>query len=293
MTDIEEVTGLTKGRSDRDAAAFFALAFAWSWVAWVPLIWLTPSDGVRTLLVVVGSFGPSAAALFLLVRRHGSGAAARWIAEVFTWTCPPRLWVATLVGPAAVILTAVGISTIFGSPVGGWQDPSRLYLVVPVFAYVVVFGGPLGEELGWRGYALPLLQRAHGPLRATAVLGVVWAVWHAPLFAIAGTVQRSVPPTGFVIQIVATAVIYTWLWNRARSLPLVIGFHAAFNTSVGLLPVLPEAAGTSAPLWIALGIAALIATAIVVVTRGRLGLGSGPSEVPGDARGDRTAARVS
>lgn len=277
---IEAKSRITR-HADREVAAFFALAFAWSWLVWVPLIWLTPPDGVRTLLLVVGSFGPSAAASIILVRRHGAAGAARRMAELFTWSSPLRLWIVTLVAPAAVILVAVGLSTIIGAPVGGWQDPGRLYMVVPVFLYVLILGGPIGEELGWRGYALPLLQGERGPRRATAALGVAWAVWHAPLFAIAGTVQRSVPALAFVIQILATAVIYTWLWNRSRSLPLVIGFHAAFNTSVGLLPVLPETTGTSAPLWIALSLAVLIAAGLVVVTRGRLGLGAPPRAAVG------------
>lgn len=289
---IEATPRLTT-HADREVAAFFALAFAWSWAVWVPLIWLTPPDGIRTLLLVVGSFGPSAAASIILVICYGAGEPAKRIAELFRWAGPPRLWVVTLVAPAAVILVAVGLSTILDAPVGGWQDPGRLYLVVPVFLYVLILGGPIGEELGWRGYALPLLQGERGPLRATAVLGAAWAAWHAPLFAIAGTVQRSIPPMAFVIQILTTAVIYTWLWNRARSLPLVVGFHAAFNTSVGLLPVLPETAGTSAPLWIALGLAVLIAAGIVVATRGRLGLRAEWSAGVVGTSGDRDATPVS
>lgn len=283
---IETTPRLTY-HADREVAGFFALAFAWSWAAWAPLIWLAPPDGVRTLLLVVGTFGPSAAASIILLTRHGAAETAKRMAELFRWAGPIRLWVVTLVAPATVILVAVGLSTTLGVPAGGWQDPGRLYMVVPVFLYVLVLGGPIGEELGWRGYALPLLQGERGPLRATAVLGVAWAVWHAPLFAIAGTVQRSVPPSAFAIQILATAVIYTWLWNRSRSLPLVIGFHAAFNTSVGLLPVLPDTAGTSLPLWIALGLAVLIAAGLVVVTRGRLGLGATPRAAVG-GHGDTT-----
>lgn len=292
MIQIEGTPRLT-GDPDREVAAFFALAFALSWTAWIPLIWFTPPASIRPLLVVVGSFGPSAAASIMLVNRHGTRKAAMRMAELLRWTGSLRLWVMTLVGPAAVILAAVAIATILGAEVGGWQDPSRLYLVVPVFLYVLVFGGPIGEELGWRGYALPLLQGAHGPIWATAVLGVAWAAWHAPLFAIAGTVQQSIPPVSFVIQILATAVIYTWLWNRARSLPLVIGFHAAFNTSVGLLPIIPETAGTSLPLWVALSLAVFAAVAIVVVTRGRLGLQAGLSSGVVGTSGERDPAPVS
>ncbi len=273
-------TTRTRRLFDRQVMTFVVLAFALSWLAWLPLVPVHASDPVRGAVLVAGSFGPTAAAVILSVKRYGCAGTRHELATRAGWRVPWWMWIVALAGPAAIVLLAIALSTLAGRPVVGWQDPNRLYLIVPVFAYVTVFGGPLGEEAGWRGYALPRLQHDHNPTTAALVVGLSWWLWHAPLFAIDGTVQRSVPAAAFGIQILTTSVIYTWLWNRTRSLPLVIAFHAAFNTSVGLLPILPDTAGSQTPLWIALLLAAMIAAALIGVTRGRLGLLTSPPHVP-------------
>jgi uncharacterized protein len=93
---------------------------------------------------------------------------------------------------------------------------------------IVIVG--LFEELGWRGYALPNLQRAHGALWSALVLGGAWAIWHLPELISDPTGQR--PPVPFMISILAQSVILTWLYNStSSSLPVVILFHAAVNTA--------------------------------------------------------------
>ena len=284
-----DTTG-TRRLIDRQVMTFVALTFALSWLAWVPLVLVPVSEPIRGVVLVAGSFGPTAAAVILSMKRSGWAGTRNELATRAGWRLPWRMWIVALVGPAAIIVLAIALSTMAGHPVGGWQDPNHLYLIVPVFAYVTVFGGPLGEEAGWRGYALPRLQHAHHPTTAALVVGLAWGLWHAPLFAIDGTVQRSVPTAAFGIQILTTSVVYTWLWNRTESLPLVIAFHAAFNTSVGLLPILPDTAGSQTPLWVALVLAVLIAAALIGVTRGRLGMPTSspnPPRVAGPAAGHR------
>ncbi len=276
-------TGGAGGHAGGQASAFFALAIGLSWLAWVPLTVLPHPGALREVLVVAGSFGPAAAALILSIARSGWARTRSELATSATWRHPVSLWVAALAGPAAIILVAIALCTAAGRPVVGWQDPARLYLVVPVFLYVTVLGGPLGEEAGWRGYALPRLQRDHSPTTAALLVGLVWGLWHAPLFAIDGTVQRSVPVAAFGIQILTTSVLYAWLWNRTTSLPVVIAFHAAVNTSVGLLPVLPETAGSPWPLWTSLALAAAVAATLVGATGGRLGLQASPATARPDA----------
>lgn len=284
-----DTTG-TRPRIDRQVGVFFTLTFALSWLAWGPLVLLHVSGPIRVVVLVAGSFGPTAAALILSMKRSGWVGTRNDIATRARWRLPWRMWIVAVGGPAAIIVLAIALSTLAGRPVVEWQDPNRLYLIVPVFAYVTVFGGPLGEEAGWRGYALPRLQHAHHPTTAALVVGLAWGLWHAPLFAIDGTVQRSVPAAAFGIQIVTTSVVYTWLWNRTESLPLVIAFHAAFNTSVGLLPILPDTAGSPTPLWIALVLAVGIAATLIGLTGGRLGMPASPPNAPrfaGPAAGDR------
>ena len=74
-----------------------------------------------------------------------------------------------------------------------FNDPMQWYLGIVVFAYVLVLGGPLGEEIGWRGYALDRLQPRFTPMLASVLLGVAWGVWHLPLFFSDGAVQQQIP----------------------------------------------------------------------------------------------------
>lgn len=250
--------------------AFFLLAFAASWALWLPLVWWTPSPVTRQALLVAGTFGPSIAAVLILARNGRAGLRSE-LSEQWRWRLPFPLWVLILVAPAAIILLAIGIAQGLGAPAGEWNDPGQLYLIIPVFLYVVALGGPLGEEFGWRGFVLPQLQQRLHPTAAMVLLGLVWGLWHLPLFWIEGTVQQLIPLHTFLAQTTVTSVIYGWLWNKTESLPAVIALHAATNTAVGQLPVLPDTAGSMVPLWTAISVAAAIALTLAIWTRGRLG----------------------
>lgn len=272
-----------------DLIAFVTLTFALSWAAWAPLVWWTPSGPIRQALLVAGTFGPGAAAVAVMLVRHGRSRLGAVLAATWRWDIPVGAWAVALLGPVVVVLAAIGTAQALGAPIGQWNDPGRLFLVVPVFLYVTAFGGPLGEELGWRGFALSRLQRRLQPTVAVLLLGLVWGLWHLPLFAVDGTVQQQIPLAAFLCQTVATSVIYGWLWNRTSSLPAVIVLHAAVNTTVGVLPVLPEAAGSQLPLWTAVALAGVVAAVVIVRTGGRLGVNDPSPEAWG---GDGGAARA-
>jgi uncharacterized protein len=115
-----------------------------------------------------------------------------------------------------------------------WPTDSELFLVFLV-------GGPLGEELGWRGYALPTMQERMGWRSAGLVLGFIWGVWHLPLFFIAGSSQNNGSMVVFFVLIMASSVFYTWLYNRSEGsvLPALV-LHTASNTWPFVVPVLPS-----------------------------------------------------
>jgi membrane protease YdiL (CAAX protease family) len=123
----------------------------------------------------------------------------------------------------------------------------------------------LGEELGWRGFALPRLQARHGALRASVALGVVWALWHLPLFAVPGAPQGQVPFSLFLAQAVALSVLFAWAYNgTSGSLPIVLLLHASVNTWAGALRILPEATGSLLPWLLATALACVVAVALVL-----------------------------
>jgi membrane protease YdiL (CAAX protease family) len=125
-----------------------------------------------------------------------------------------------------VIVTAFrsGIEQLLGArgPVQ-WQPINALPLVV----FVMV----AGEEIGWRGFALPRLLERFGPWRASATLGVLWALWHLPLFYMRGMPQYGSPFGAYVLYLVALSLVMTFLLQRADgSIVIATLFHGAVNT---------------------------------------------------------------
>ena len=127
-------------------------------------------------------------------------------------------------------------------------------------AIFLVFSGPLGEEPGWRGYALPKMLERQGALAASLMLGVLWAAWHLPLGLVGDlTVYGS-------IHAVLAAVVFTWLWQNTRgSVLLAILMHASHQNSVRYLGRVYEGADQVQQQWIAVALWALVALTIVAV----------------------------
>jgi hypothetical protein len=138
-----------------------------------------------------------------------------------------------------------------------------------VVVVVFVLGGPLNEELGWRGFALPALQRQLRPLTASLVLGILWAVWHLPLFWITGASQAGTPPGWILLQIVCLSVLFTWLYNGTDgSLFLALVFHTALNSTGAVLPLLPAATGSTQAIRFTVAVTVIAAVLVAVVPSG-------------------------
>ncbi len=254
--------------ADSGLAVYFALAFVLAWVFWVPAA-LSEQGAVggsppTAMLVVLGTFAPSVAAVLVAARKGGAGARPL-LGQLLRWRVGPGWYAVALFGPAALMLVAIGLHVALGGAVPDFPEPSRWPLVAVNLVLVLLVGGPLGEELGWRGFALPRLQARHGALRASVVLGVVWALWHLPLFAVPGAPQGQVPFLLFVAQAVALSVFFAWAYNgSAGSLPIVLLLHASVNTWAGALRILPEATGSLLPWILATALACLVAVALVL-----------------------------
>ena len=148
-------------------------------------------------------------------------------------------------------------------------------LTYPVaFVSTFILGGPLGEEPGWRGFALPRLQPLHGPLVGSIILGILWALWHLPLFWSGVWTPPTIPNiVMFILMITALTIIMTWVFNNAKgSLLITMLMHASFNTFADhiVVPAFPAAILNEYPLLpelIGFGLGAVV---IVALTRGRL-----------------------
>jgi uncharacterized protein len=250
---------------------FLVATFTWSWTLWtLASRWELPgawADG----LVVAGRFGPSLAAIAVTLAAAGRDGLAALLAPFRRWRAPIWLWLVVVFGPIVVVLAAIGLASLLGTPPGPFNDPGTAYLVVPVFVVILVAGGPLGEELGWRGFALDRLQHRTNPVAASVLLGVMWGLWHLPLFRDPTQVQASLPILLYLGQTTSTAVLYTWLWNRTRSLPMVLVLHTVTNLAAGVFPLLRPEAADHLAFGFAVTIAATGALLLIVATGGRLG----------------------
>ena len=227
------------GNEDRPRLlAFFALAFAWSWTWWL----LAPAIEAHSALAAgvlscLGGFGPGVAALAVVGYGGGRAALRAWLGRCLQWRIGGR-WFAfafflplALMGLAAAMQVALG-GTLRSSPVAGHLPLAAANLVL-----ILLLGGPLGEELGWRGYALPALQTRHGWRVASLILGAVWGLWHLPLFFVADTLQSQIPLLPFFLSTVALSVVFAWLFNRSRAsvLPALV-LHTAVNWWAWVVP---------------------------------------------------------
>lgn len=215
---------------------FFILSFVISWILWLP--GLFPEGELPAAvdaLTNLGPFGPGIAAFWLTWRREGGQGMKRLWRRAWRLEGDQRwLLPALLLGPVTTGLTA-GATLLLGGSIE-WQYALPAAFAVPGFV-VIYLTNALPEELGWRGYALGRLQKLSQPLTASLILGALWGLWHLPLHFSAGTVQEAIPVYQFVLQQMALALIYTWLYNHSGgSVLLATLFHTTANLSAALVP---------------------------------------------------------
>lgn len=215
-------------------ASFFALALALSWAVWIPGFLLTAGTAAEALMVV-GSFGPAVAAA-LLTKARGRRL-REWVLDMARFRVGARWWLAALAIPVAVAAVNAAVYAVGFGDLDFALLPERVPLWLFGLIFVALVGGG-NEELGWRGYALPHLQREYSALSASLVVGAVWAAWHLPLYVIPGGYYAGRPFHLFAPLVLAVSVLMTWLYNSADgSVPVAMLFHAGFNSASVLIPV--------------------------------------------------------
>ena len=242
--------------------AFFLLAFALSWSVWIPAA--LASHGLLALQIppwltdLLGTFGPSLAALILLSVTTGKKGVTALLRRLLLWRVGLQWYAFVLLWPALLSLAASGLAQLFEGTAPDFAHPPLLrfsplplqvngigLLVLLPFAFLQqFFGSSMGEELGWRGYALPRLQARQSALLASIVLGLFWGLWHLPLFLTQGDARTSMPFGWFLAGIVLAAIMFTWVYNHTKgSLLIALLFHTAtaltssFLSSAATAPV--------------------------------------------------------
>lgn len=254
--------------------AFVVLTFALSWTLW----WasgVTSPAGPNTLIFLLGVFAPGIVALGLTGLNEGRAEVVALLRRLIDWNVAGRWYLFAAGYTVAIKLTAALVHrvTLGAWPVFG-QDNLLLMFAAAFFSFLV--GGQAGEELGWRGYALPKLADQFGLRGASIVLGIIWALWHLPLFfaPVGDTFGQSFPL--YMLQVIALSVTMAWLYSRTRgSLVPVMLLHAAINNTKDIVPS-AEAGATNAwalshsPIaWITLALMWLCAVYFLIQMRGQ------------------------
>jgi membrane protease YdiL (CAAX protease family) len=243
--------------------AFFVLTFGISWAAWLPMALAGLSS---SWIRIVGTFGPSLAALIIVAISEGRSGLREIGRRLLVWRVGFGWYLVIFLITPIIILPAIGIHILLGGSGLEWNDPSRWYLIFPAFLQILVLG-VLGEEIGWRGFALPRLQQPLNALWASLVLGTIWAFWHLPLFWMPEDFHAQIPFGLFLLQELGLTILFTWVYNNTHGSLLIANlFHAASNTAIGVLPVIPaDAAGSLRPLWLSIGLLIIVCMVVVAV----------------------------
>lgn len=210
--------------------AFFGLTFLLGWGTGIAMVLF--QDPIETVFGEIGYtnpvfiflvYSPALSGMFLVWRHYGTRGVVQFLRRLTLWRMPARWW-ALLIGIPVLFYAGAAIAGTLGEPF----PFSPWYGVFPALALTLIIG-PV-EELGWRGVALPLLQRRHTPLVSSLIVGSVWAVWHLPAFFMSGTKQEAWDLAPFLIGVVALAVILTPMFNAsAGSLLIPALFHFQMN----------------------------------------------------------------
>jgi len=260
---------------------FFFITYAFSWIVSIPYIlseWGILRGNFQLAFVLKG-FGPFLTALLMTQILEGKEGIKRLRQKIKDWK---KSWFWYI-----LVLLTIPLLLIFGivlqpGATKYFAGVKPLILVSYFFTYIAVFfgGGPLGEEPGWRGFALPRLQQKYGPFWATLLLGVLWTCWHLPDFLTSA--QGGGPGTGmatflqnfpiFLLIVLALSVLFTWIYNRNHgSIFMTLLAHTSINTTqVVIMPLFPAVGIASLDLaaLIGFGVPSLL---LILLTRGRLG----------------------
>src|SRR5215213_3590946 len=266
--------------------SFFVMAFAFSWIVWSP--WILSEDGLGLLPYKLGDaasgllnsaailLGPTVSAFIMTATTEGRAGIRRLLRRIVLWRVGLRWYLFAFIGVPVILVLGGAVALSGGLASFEYQGAGYMLSYLITFTYVLFLGGPLFEEIGWRGFALPRLQPLRGPLVGSLILGLLWGLWHLPEFLIPSWAASSggsspLAIVKFVLFAVATTIIFTWVFNNTKgSVFMTILVHASINS-----PFLPFSfSGTPDPsegmnaMLLGFGVVALL---VLFLTRGRLG----------------------
>ena len=234
--------------------AYFVLAYVLTW-------WMFPLLKLSPMLGLFGLFGPALAAIVMTAMVNGRSGVQALLKRVVRWRVGVRWYAIALGGPAVLALVAAGLAVALGAS-------SSIQIGTVSIVDFVIFVVVLGEELGWRGFALPHLLERRSALIASLVLGLLWSAWHLPTFFVPGTPQHGRSVLAFVVMTTIYSVLLCWLFlHTAGSVLLATLAHGSINLFHG---VFFGGVDPAAQYWLLAGVYGAAALVLVLVFGPRL-----------------------
>lgn len=260
--------------SRRPVASFVVLTFAFSWSVWIAVAQVQAAAPIRFGVQIVAGFGPAIAAAAIVAASEDSVRA--WVRDMARWRVPKRWYLVALGLPIVIAVFETIAYAVFVGPLDPSVLPRRIGIWVGTFPLALILTGG-NEELGWRGFMQPRLQRSYSAFTAAMLVGVVWTVWHLPMHVFLPELAGGFDMTTLLSRAVTVplAVVYAWLYNETEgSVILAMLFHAGWNNSQLFVPSpVPEGAaavdsGVVVPVWGARVVVVLLFVAIILVVHG-------------------------
>ena len=224
----------------RPLVVFYLLATAVSWSFWLPLMIYNGHHVEQSSLKylhLLGELGPAISAIICCRYFGGQPALGTLIKRCLLWRVPLQWHGVAWLSPFALLAIALWIASLWGE--GGLHgtliqnsDYAELPLAIYWFCLLIFYG--FGEEIGWRGFALPLLQNRYSAIYSSIIVSVLWAIWHLPLFWFsAGFSSYGIGSIiGWYAGLLTGSILLSWLINHTRgSIFLAAGFHATMNVA--------------------------------------------------------------
>lgn len=260
---------------------FFVATFAWTWLIWGVAIFLGANmeTAMGFVLLLLGVMGPMVTGIgFTYLTRDKEGRRNYWKRVISFKRIPARWYLVILLFVPVLNILAALLDILTGGSGATWGEAalnlvSNPLSVIPSILFASLI--PFIEELGWRGYVLDRLQEKRSALVSSLILGVVWSLWHLPMFFVQGSYQANLGVGTlefwlFMIGVIPLSFAFAWIYNNTRrSILAVILFHAMVNFTGEVIAITERADTISILLWVVAAIGIVVLCGPKTFTRER------------------------